>query len=129
MNKFTVSKLPGYESVRDLIPEGHFISFSYIWALRIESYASLLGELEQRFVLDLGQDWSLDDEPLVRITMYRPSGWSVPNERQICGLDIVDIRRDGLEELNFEVYDYEMSGFKVKCHSIELSKVSKPYFS
>jgi hypothetical protein len=126
MNKFTVSNLPGYESVSSLIPDGHFLSYTYIWALRLEAYVSDLGELERRLVLDLGQDFSLNDEPLVRITMRRPTVWNIPDERQICGLDFMDIRKDGLEDLNFEVYDYEMSGFKVKCHSVELSKVTKP---
>jgi hypothetical protein len=122
----TVSNLPGYESVRDLLTDGLFLSFTYIWALRLESYVSDLGELERMLILDLGQDWILNDEPLIRITMRRPGGWSIPDERQICGLDVMDIRGNGLEDLNFEVYDYEMSSFNVKCHSIELSKVAKP---
>jgi len=125
MNTF-ISNLPGYESVRDLVPDGHFLSFTHIWALGIESYVTDLNELEQRLVLDLGEDWNLDDQFLIRITMRRPGLWSIPNERQICGLDFKDIRKDGLEDLLYEVYDYDSTDFRVKCNSIELSKIAKP---
>jgi hypothetical protein len=126
MSKVRAPSLPGFETVADLIPEGHFLFFTVIWALRIEFYVTALNDLDKRLVLDLGQGWELDDDPLIRLTMLRPRQLTIPDESQILGLAFNDIHDAGLEGLNYEVYDYEMTSFKVNCHSIELSRVAKP---
>jgi hypothetical protein len=120
------SALSGYETVADLIPEGHFLRFTCLWALRVEHCLAADFELERRLVLDLGESFKLDERPLIRLTLVHPHQYSIPDTRDIVGLAIEDIRSMGYELARFRVYDYESSELDVLCSSVALSRASKP---
>ena len=120
------SDIPGYKTVQHLIPEGNFLKYTIIWAIRVEYYVTELNELSRRLVLDLGHDFDLDDKPLIRVSMLQPGQFTIPVGTQIMGLAFGDIRDRRWEGLNYEVYDFEDNCIRATCHSIELSQVAKP---
>lgn len=118
----TITSLPGYEDVRDLIPEGLFLHCTNVWRLSIEHYCDDQNELRRRMVLELVRDLKDGGADRVVVVMESPSKISFPDSWQILGLDIEDIRDRGMEGIRWRVYDYEMSGFELYCSAIRLER-------
>ncbi|HWB05614.1 MAG TPA: hypothetical protein VG796_21525 [Verrucomicrobiales bacterium] len=125
--KLPIREIPGFETVSDLIPEGNLMRFTAVWALRLERYIGPGFELHRRLVLDLAESFELDSRPLIRLSLLEPRQCSIPDDEQILGLAVEDLRSCGMEGIRFCVYDYEeMSGLDVLCAALELSRASKP---
>jgi hypothetical protein len=46
--------------------------------------------------------------------------------QQVSGFDILDISNNGLENINFQIEDYENGVISFSCEDIEVNKVSNP---
>ena len=44
--------------------------------------------------------------------------------QQISGFDILDVTKNGLENINYEIEDYEDNIINFKCNNIEITSVS-----
>lgn len=117
-----IPSLPGYENVRDLIPEGLFLHCTDIWRLSLEFYRDDIDGLRRRMVLELMRDVQDSCADRVAVIMEAPTQISFPDSWQILGLDFEDVRDRGMEGLRWRAYDYEMSGFEVYCSSIRLER-------
>jgi hypothetical protein len=118
----TIPSLPGYEDVRDLIPEGMFLHCTDVWRLSLEFYRDDIDGLKRRMVLELVRDVQNSSADRVAVIMEVPTQISLPDSWQILGLDFEDIRDRGMEDVRWRAYDYEMSGFEVYCSSIRLER-------
>ncbi len=118
----TIPSLPGYEAVRDLIPEGVFLHCTDVWRLSLEFYRDEVEGLRRRMVLELMRDVHDSRADRVAVIMEGPSQISFPDAWQILGLDFEDIRDRGMEGLRWRAYDYEMSGFEVYCSSVRFER-------
>jgi hypothetical protein len=47
--------------------------------------------------------------------------------QQVTGFDIVDVSRNGLEKINFQIEDYENGIIAFYCEDIEVNEVSLPF--
>lgn len=117
-----IASLPGYDSVRDLIPDGLFLHCTDLWRLTLEFYRDDLYELRRRMVLELVPDVHDASADRVAVIMEVPTQISFPESWQILGLDLEDVRDRGMEGVRWRAYDYEMSGFEVYCSSIRLER-------
>ena len=117
-----ITSLPGYEDVRDLIPDGLFLHCTDIWRLSLEHYRNDLDDLRRRMVLELVADIQDCGSDRVAVIMDSPSQISFPASWQILGLAFEELRSRGLEGLRWRAYDYEMSGFELYCVSIRLER-------
>jgi hypothetical protein len=118
----TIPGLPGYEDVRDLIPDGLFLHCTDVWRLSLEFYRDDIDGLRRRMVLELVQDVEDSSADRVAVIMEAPSQISFPDSWQILGLAFEDIRGRGMEGLRWRAYDYEMSGFEAYCSSVRLER-------
>jgi len=113
---------PGYEAVQDLLPDGSFRRCTDIWRLKLEYYRDEAEELKQRMVLELTHDRLDRSADRVALIMESPAEICFPDDTQILGLDVEDIRERGLEKFCWRVYDYEMGGFELYCVSIRFER-------
>ena len=118
----TIPRLPGYEEVRDLIPEGSFLHYTALWRMAVEFYRDHLVELRRRMVLELVADLQDATGDRVAVILEAPTQISFPDSWQILGLDFEDIRDRGMEGISWLAYDYEESGFEVYCSSVRLER-------
>ena len=118
----TIPTLPGYEDVRDLIPDGLFLHCTDIWRLSLEFYRDDIDGLRRRMVLELVRDVEDSSADCVAVIMEAPTQISFPDSWQILGLAFEDISGRGMEGLRWRAYDYEMSGFEVYCSRVRLER-------
>ena len=117
-----ITTLPGYENVRELIPDGLFLHCTDVWRLNLEHYRGECDELRRHMVLELVPDINDCSTDRVVVVMESPTRISFPDTWQILGLDMEDIRDRGMEGIRWRVYDYEMSGFELYCGAIRLER-------
>jgi len=118
----TITQLPGYEDVQDLIPGGVLLYCKDVWRLCFEHYRDEIDDLRRRMVLELARDVQDRASDRVAMIMEAPTQISFPDSWQIIGLDVEDIGERGWEGLRWRVYDCEMSGFELYCASIRFER-------
>ena len=129
MTHADLTKIEGWDAIRELIPEGDFLRFTEIWSLRLEHYLDPAGDLRRQLILELCRDVYEYGAPTVRITMDQPGKMDVCPNSQIRGLGIDDFRQEGWEHTSYHLYDYEGSDWDVYCEGIAFSRGSQipPY--
>lgn len=75
---------------------------------------------------DIDRDFLAIDIEFRNVSDFRASftGFGL---QQVSGFDIIDISKNGLEGINFEVEDYENDVIKFGCKAIEILSVSSPF--
>ena len=73
-----IMSLPGFEDVRDLIPDGLFLHCTDIWRLSLEHYRNDLDDLRRRMVLEFVADIQDCGSDRVAVIMESPSSTSFP---------------------------------------------------
>jgi hypothetical protein len=117
-----ITSLPGYEAVRDLIPDGSFLSCTELWRFTLEHYRDECDALQRRMILELTPDKQAPVPDRVAVIMDSPVRIRFPDSSDILGLAFEDIRERGWEDSKWRVYDYEMSGLEPYCSSIRFER-------
>ena len=118
--------LPGAEEVAGILRQGTWARLTCVWRAGVEVRVNGTGELERWLVLDLGESFSVDDAPLLRVEMRGVRDWEIPDEPDIIGLVIDDISEARWEGIKYRLHDYEGGGFYAVCANVRLSLEGKP---
>ena len=117
-----ITNLPGYHTVRDLVPDGSFLRCTELWRFTLEYYRDDCDALRRRMVLELTPDRQAPVPDIVVVIMDSPVRIRFPDSSEILGLAFENIRDRDWEDSKWRVYDYEMSGFEVYCSSIRFER-------
>jgi hypothetical protein len=122
MNSPSETTFPGFEQVKDLIPDGLFLHCSEMWRICVEHYRDESDDLRQRMILEMTPDIRSSSTDRVAVIMEHPTQITLPDSHQIMGLCFRDIQSRGLEEIYWHASDYESSGFEVYCKSVRFER-------
>ncbi|MBV4360600.1 hypothetical protein [Pinibacter aurantiacus] len=127
-----MNKIRNIEKITGLYPEWKPVNIAYIkkleWKIGKLSII-VLCQLKNKGIdpKDLSKNF-FEAEVIFENVINLKMKFNGRTYQQVLGFDILDVSQNGLEDINFEIEDYENGTIHFYCQYIQIENVSKPDF-
>jgi hypothetical protein len=119
-----IARLPGHEEVVAKLGKCDFSDFNELRHLTLDTYYE---EGRERFEKQLTIILR-GKKGMIQVTFGNLSGFRLSDANQIIGFDVEDMRRNGWEEKNYKILDYENGVIEGYAEHANVSVCDNPYF-
>lgn len=126
-----MTNIQGTDKIYSAYPNWTPNSIAYIRSLKWENNKLVILACCQ--VIKEVTGWPDHTKPFFEVEFYFDNVLNLKlsftgiNKQQVTGFDIIDLSQNGLENINFQIEDYENAVIGFTCKTIEIIEVSAPF--